>query len=150
LPTEAQWEWAARAGSTGPRYGDVDDIAWFRDNSGRRRIEGESVWPTDGKEYQRQLLDNGNGPKPVAQKHPNDYGLYDMLGNVWQWVADWYDPAYYASGESVDPRGPKTGTMRSMRGASWGLGPKSIRVSERYREAPGKQSIDGGLRCAGE
>jgi len=70
LPTEAEWEYAARAGDSSCRYGPLVEIAWFHDNSG-------------GKTH------------PVGQKKPNGFGLYDTLGNVWEWVQDWYDITYY-------------------------------------------------------
>ena len=92
LPTEAEWEYAARAGTTGDRYGNLDAIAWYRDNSGRRT-------------------------HPVGQKAPNAWGLYDMLGNVYEWVADWYDD--YPGGSVTDPQGPPSGSDRVTRGGSW-------------------------------
>jgi len=79
LPTEAEWEYACRAGTTGERYGELDAIAWHRGNS------------------DRQI-------HPVGQKQPNAWGLYDMLGNVWEWCADGYDKDFYASSPATDPR----------------------------------------------
>ena len=93
LPTEAEWEYAAVAGTTGDRYGNVDAIAWYRDNSGDRT-------------------------HPVGQKVPNAWGLYDMLGNVEEWVADWYDDDYYPGGVVTDPQGPTSGASQVARGGS--------------------------------
>jgi formylglycine-generating enzyme required for sulfatase activity len=83
LPTEAEWEYAARAGSTGPYAGALDDIAWYAGNS-------------------------GDETHPVGQRKPNRWGLYDMEGNVREWVSDWYSRTYYTSSPSVDPTGPAT------------------------------------------
>lgn len=105
LPTEAEWEYAARAGSTGVRYGNLDEIAWYADNSGRQRIDSMAIWNADQKNYRKRLYDNGKGPKPVGQKQPNAFGLYDMLGNVDQWNADWYGAEYYRASEKQDPSG---------------------------------------------
>jgi len=95
LPTEAEWEYAARGGKDGPgndRYGNLDDIAWHGANS-------------------------GGSTHPVGQKQPNAYGLYDMLGNVWEWVQDWFGP--YTSSAKTNPTGPSSGSYRVRRGGSW-------------------------------
>lgn len=140
LPTEAEWEWAARGGVAAERYGPLDQIAWYRGNSG-------------GKAH------------PVAQKLPNPYGLYDMLGDVWEWVADWYapyrqvqpccdDPAEAA----VDPKGPATGQYRVLRGGSWHDFSADVRMSLRdhLKSSPTEDSAldydsySTGFRCAGD
>ena len=94
LPTEAEWEYAARAGTTGDRYGNLDAIAWYGDNS-------------------------GGHTQPVGQKVPNAWGLHDMLGNVYEWVADWSGD--YPGGTVTDPlRGPGSGSFyRVLRGGGW-------------------------------
>lgn len=150
LPTEAEWEWAARAGTTGARYGNLDDIAWYGDNSGRERIDSTALWSSDQKSYAQKLHDNGNGPKPAGQKQPNGYRLYDVLGNVWQWTADWYGEKYYQASEKQDPSGPPGGTERALRGGSWGGNPLGVRVSGRRRGVPGDRVSSLGLRCVGE
>ena len=104
LPTEAEWEYAARAGTTGDRYGNLDAIAWYRDNS-------------------------GPSSKPVGQKAPNAWGLHDMLGNVHEWVADWYGD--YPGGTVTDPQGPVSGSYRVFRGGSWSDDADEIRASYR-------------------
>lgn len=91
LPTEAQWEYACRAGTTGAYAGKLDDIAWYDANSG-----GET--------------------HPVAQKQPNAWGLYDMCGNVSEWCADWFGG--YPGGRVDDPAGPRSGTYRVLRGGT--------------------------------
>jgi formylglycine-generating enzyme required for sulfatase activity len=123
LPTEAEWEYAARAGSTGARYGNLDEIAWYSGNSGGHTRE-------------------------VAQKTPNAWGLCDMLGNVWQWVADWYGD--YPSGAQSDPSGPAGGQYRALRGGSWNYYAGGARVSRRLRCEPGLRFNFIGLRCVGE
>jgi len=112
LPTEAEWEYAARAGSTESRYGRLDEIAWYWDNSGSRAHE-------------------------VAQKRPNAFYLYDMLGNVWEWVNDWYGKNYYSSSPERDPQGPKNGVYRVLRGGSWVIKSWDARVSYRVGSLPG-------------
>ena len=93
LPTEAEWEYACRAGTTTARYGEVNAIAWY---------------------YQNWTI---SGTQPVAGKLPNALGLYDTLGNVWEWCQDWYGP--YSSGSVTNPTGPATGTDRLLRGGYW-------------------------------
>jgi formylglycine-generating enzyme required for sulfatase activity len=125
LPTEAEWEYAARGGSTQARYGNLHDIAWYHKNSGFK-------------------------PHNVAQKRPNGFGLYDMLGNVREWVNDWYDQNYYQSSPSQDPTGPTHGLFRVERGGSWLDDPRVVRVSYRYGSSPGYGFDDFGFRCGGD
>ncbi|MBC8216867.1 MAG: formylglycine-generating enzyme family protein [Planctomycetes bacterium] len=103
LPTEAEWEYACRAGTTTRfSFGDSDsslgDYAWRRSNA----FEG-------GRKYAHS----------VGQKRPNPWGLYDIHGNVFEWCSDWYDKDYYSNSPSVDPNGPSSGEARSLRGGSW-------------------------------
>jgi formylglycine-generating enzyme required for sulfatase activity len=119
LPTEAEWEYAARAGTTGERYGLVDEIAWTIENSLGR-------------------------PHSVGQKRPNPWGLYDTLGNVWEWVQDRYDD--YPPGELLDPKGSGLGFFRVYRGGSWNDDPRSARVANRRRSTPVFRYGDLGLR----
>ncbi|MBM3734408.1 MAG: formylglycine-generating enzyme family protein [Acidobacteria bacterium] len=99
LPTEAEWEYAARAGDPRARYGELDAIAWYDKNS-------------------REMT------HPVKGLMPNRFGLYDMLGNVWEWNADWYGE--YQPGAQVDPKGPARGTDRVIRGGSWNINSRTL------------------------
>jgi formylglycine-generating enzyme required for sulfatase activity len=124
LPTEAQWEYAARAGDTSCRYGSLVEVAWFHDNS-----EGTT--------------------HPVGEKKPNGFGLYDTLGNVWEWVQDRYGVNYYSHSPESDPKGPVSGEYRVTRGGSWrGIARGLARVSSRYALKPSVRSIVVGFRCA--
>ena len=125
LPTEAEWEYAARARSNGARYEQLDAIAWYLGNS-------------------------GNQTHPARQKQPNSWGLYDMLGNVKEWVADWYDENYYQTLPSVvaDPKGPPSGVHRVLRGGCWDENPGDVRASSRDFSIPSNRSVGYGFRCA--
>jgi formylglycine-generating enzyme required for sulfatase activity/serine/threonine protein kinase len=128
LPTEAEWEYACRAGSTSRFcFGDSDDgldaYAWFGNNS-------------DSKTH------------PVGLKKPNAWGLYDMHGNVWEWCADWYDSGYYVASPSSDPQGPSSGSDRVSRGGGWLYRPGDCRSSYRDGFSPGIRSFDLGFRVA--
>jgi formylglycine-generating enzyme required for sulfatase activity len=118
LPTEREWEYAARAGSTGPRYGALDAVAWYDGNSGKMT-------------------------HPVAQKQASAFGLYDMLGNVWEWVAD--DLAAYPGGK-VDA----CGGCKVVRGGSWGDDTGYLRASNRYGVEPSRRDVESGFRCVAE
>jgi formylglycine-generating enzyme required for sulfatase activity/class 3 adenylate cyclase len=149
LPTEAEWEYAARAGRNGARYGNLDAIAWFGDNSGNKKIDSGDIWRNDQANYTKRLIENGNGLHPVGQKQPNAWNLYDMLGNAWQWTADWYSPQYYAQRENGDPTGPPGGKERTLRGGFWFNYPPNVRVSVRSGNAPESRNVSFGVRCAG-
>ena len=131
LPTEAEWEYAARAGTTTDTYaGDVTEpgrndpvlngIAWYGQNSGGRT-------------------------HPVGQKSPNGFGLHDMLGNVWEWVGDWYGD--YPGGTVTDPAGPGSGSSRVARGGSWSINfARNCRSAIRYWYSPGSRFNNLGFR----
>ena len=123
LPTEAEWEFAARAGAKTSRTGELEQSAWSGVNSENKTHE-------------------------VMQKQPNAWKLYDMLGNVWEWTADWYAP--YPAGTASDPQGPESGKIRALRGGSWGNGPSFVRLSVRSANEPENRSNVVGFRCAGD
>ncbi len=108
LPTEKEWEYAARAGSTGARYGALDAVAWHGGNS-------------------------GNTTHPVGQKQANAWGLYDMLGNVWEWTADDYNSE-----------------RKVLRGGSWSVIIRYVRVSFRDGLMPALSDVNAGFRCVWE
>jgi len=128
LPTEAEWEYACRAGTMGPYAGDgkLDDMGWYGGNSHDRT-------------------------QPVGTRQANAWGLYDMHGNVWEWCADWYGeyPTDDAADPTPDPTGPETGKARVLRGGAWDYdGPDCCRSADRYWKPPGYHASNTGFRVA--
>ncbi len=151
LPTEAEWEYAARAGSTEARYGPLDEVAWYGDNSGSTRLDTTELFRRDSANYVKRLTENGNRAHEVGQKRANAWGLFDMLGNVWEWVNDWYDRKYYRSSPSQNPPGPSSGQARVLRGGSWGSLPRVVRASIRVGDVPFVWDVNYlGIRCGGD
>ena len=148
LPSEAEWEYAARAGNTQARYGNLDAIAWYADNSGTQHLDSGKIGNQDPASYLQRLNDNGNDMHDVGLKQANAFGLYDMLGNVWEWVNDWYDQNYYQHTPSRDPSGPAREELRVQRGGSWNDFPWIVRASERISTFPAYQNNNLGFRCA--
>lgn len=136
LPTEAEWEYAARAGHAGRIHGSGDELSSDWANYGDNiccegAVDGADRWLKTA---------------PVGSFPPNDFGLYDMSGNVWEWVADWHAP--YAAGPAVDPQGPATGIGRVARGGSWLNDPSVLRLSVRLSFHPAARTSNVGARCA--
>ena len=124
LPTEAQWEYACRAGSItrfffGEDEAELGDYAWYSGNSGQKT-------------------------HPVCQRKPNAWGLHDMYGNVWEWCADW--SGKYTEDDQMDPKGPSEGQDRVLRGGSWSSSPRICRSALRNRIDPVNRSINLGFR----
>jgi formylglycine-generating enzyme required for sulfatase activity len=151
LPTEAEWEYAARAGTAGKYSGSsLDDIAWYANNSGRAVLDAKTIWQTDRANFVKHLQDNGNQTHAVGQKQANQWGLYDMEGNVMEWVQDWYDDRYYSASAAADPRGPASGQFRVVRGGSWSYDSSFARVSQRFLAEPASFNVFIGFRCVRE
>ena len=124
LPTEAEWEYAARGGKKSSHYkysgsGNIDDVAWYDDNS-------------------------GSSTHPVGTKSPNELGIYDMSGNVYEWCSDWYGG--YSAGAQTNPQGPSSGSRRVLRGGSWYIHAGYCRVSYRNFFDPRSSGYSNGLR----
>lgn len=149
LPTEAEWEYAARGGDGAARYGPLEEVAWFADNSGQQPLDSAKIFRLDGEHYVTRVRANGSTAHPAGEKRANGFGLYDSLGNVWEWVSDWYDEHYYRHSPSRDPAGPREGEDRVLRGGSWLAYPRIVRVSFRYWHAPDTRNGYVGFRCAG-
>ena len=123
LPTEAEWEYAARGGAVGLKFpwGNEPDLDYAN-------------------------LDSF-GILSVASLKPNGYGLYDMIGNLWEWCSDWYDRDYYKNGPTFNPQGPSEGTHKVLRGWAWNNRKELATITRRHKLSPGAQSYFVGFRC---
>lgn len=126
LPTEAEWEYAAKGGKESKAYrysggNDIDEVAWYAGNSSTR-------------------------PHPVGEKKPNELGIYDMSGGMWEWCQDWYNKNYYELNESNNPVGPETGSGRVRRGGSWFTQAVNCKTSTRNNVKQDYMDDSGGFR----
>ena len=119
LPTEAEWEYSCRAGTTGSRYGDLDEIGWYLSNS-------------------------GSTTHPVGEKQANSWGLHDMIGNVWEWV--WDCRGNYSDYPTTDPVAPPSNSGRVVRGGSWLESAQNCRSAYRDADGPRRSSAHLGFR----
>ncbi len=124
LPTEAEWEYAARGGIRDALY------PW-------------GVNPDVSVANYRTF-----GILPVRSFRPNGYGLYDMAGNVWEWCSDWYDGGFYGVSPKENVTGPVTGALKVLRGGAWYCGPEEVRAANRFYSSPEARSFNIGFRCA--
>lgn len=129
LPTEAEWEYACRAGAR-TRYAHGDDPKGLLANANVFDQDSAANWPR----WRQQALPGRDGyafTAPVGSFAPNAFGLHDMSGNAWEWTADWYGEDYYARSPAVDPQGPQQGSVRVRRGGSWHTWPLYARCAYR-------------------
>ena len=136
LPTEAEWEYAARGGNQSRKYqyagsNNIDEVAWHDNNAEVSNTFGEQ-----------------KTTRPAGTKSPNELGLYDMSGNVWEWCSDWHGEDYYKNSPSTNPKGPASGSYRVLRGGSWNFYPQNCRVAYRLHNSPGYRNFSNGFRLA--
>jgi len=145
LPTEAEWEYACRAGTT-TRYYSGDDPETLAKVGNVADAALKLTFP-----FRKNTTKASDGyvfTAPVGKFKPNAFGLYDMHGNAWQWCADWYGAEYYAASPADDPTGPDSGDLRVLRGGSWYNGPDFSRSASRDKIAPGFRFDVTGFRIA--
>jgi len=135
LPTEAEWEYAYRAGTTTAFHGYTGQLSGTNADS----LLGNIAWFTSNSNSQT---------RPVGGKLGNGFGLHDMSGNVWEWVNDWWSSNYYSTSPSVNPQGPSSGTYRVLRGGVWYYNSNNCRASIRFNDYPVNSYYFFGFRVA--
>jgi len=145
LPTEAQWEYACRAGTT----------TAFHTGDALKPGQANADFPSNPGLWDRIMAWVGMSSAqkiiqttPAGSFPPNGFGLYDMHGNIWEWCSDWYGEDYYANSPKTDPRGPDSGSYRVLRGGGWYDGPQICRSADRGRSSPDLRDHSIGFRVA--